>query len=127
LVIGGGFMFDYAPSPSFEAGGVSGSLPDITQMLIGLGAYFDFYLSPEGGLHLPLFLGWGGVETSVDGDVGGSDPTGFMGYAGVGWDTFIGDEWSVGVMGRLLFGSLSFNDAGFTLVSPGVVATLTYH
>jgi hypothetical protein len=127
LVIGGGIMFDYVPSPGIESGGMDVDF-DVTQFLIGLGLYLDFYLDPAGGLHFPLFIGFGGVETSTEaGGVGGSDPVGVMSYLGVGYDMFISDNWSVGVLGRFGLGFLSQNDVSATVIEPALLGTISWH
>src|SRR5690606_22943615 len=122
LVIGCGIVFDYAPSPSTDVPGVS------SQIILGLGLYADYYLNPASdGLHIQAFLGYGGLETSFSGNVGGSDPTGIVTYAGAGYQWFLSDQWSYGVMGRLLFAPVSINGSSFTTIEPAVLGTLTWH
>jgi hypothetical protein len=128
LAIGGGFMIDYAPSPTYELNGQDvGSTIDFSQYIIGIGPFADYYFNPEGGLHLQAFVGWGGLETSAEGDAGGSDPTGLVTALGVGYDVFISSEWSVGGMGRLTFAPLSIDDVSYTTFEPALLVTLTYH
>jgi hypothetical protein len=128
LAIGGGFMIDYAPSPTYELNGQdAGANIDFSQYIIGIGPFADYYLSPQGGLHLQAFVGWGGLETSAEGNAGGSDPTGLVTALGVGYDVFISSEWSVGGMGRLTFAPLSIDDVSYTTFEPALLVTLTYH
>jgi hypothetical protein len=127
LSIGGGIIFDYAAGPSYKLNGTSQSGAGIKQFIIGLGGFADYYLQPEGGLHFQGFLGWGGLETSFKGNVGGSDPTGLTLALGAGYDFFISDEWSFGVLGRLLYGPYSLGGVGFSTIEPAIVATLTYN
>jgi hypothetical protein len=128
LVIGGGLFIDYASSPTYEQNGteVQG---DFKQYVVGLGIFGDYYLDPKkGGVHIQGFLGWGGVETSTEGGgVGGSDPTGLVVYGGGGYEWWISDEWSAGVMGRLTYGNFSINDVSLPTIAPAVVGTLTLH
>lgn len=128
IVLGGGLVLDYASSPSVEQGGATIEGADISQFIVGLGAYVDYYLDPaKGGLHFQGYAGWGGLETSSSGNVGGSDPTGLVTYIGGGYDVWISDQWSAGVMGRLLYAPLSINDVSVTTIEPAVVGTLTWH
>ncbi len=127
LAVGGGFMFDYAPSPTLEVNGQEANLGDISQYVIAIGPFADYYLDPAGGLHFQAFAGWGGLETSAEGDVGGSDPTGLMLSLGAGYDFFVSPEWSIGGLGRFTYGSLSMNDVGSTLIEPQLLLTATYH
>jgi hypothetical protein len=71
--------------------------------------------------------GWGGLETSAEGNVGGSDPTGFMLSLGAGYDFFVSPEWSIGGLGRFTYGALSMNDVSSTLIEPQLLITATYH
>ena len=124
FAIGGGLFFDYSSSPSIEAGGAEADL-GTAQMLLGLGAHADYYLKPEGGLHFTGFLGWGGLEETEG--TGGSDPTGLVIGLGGGYDWFISDEWSGGILGKLDYAPLKFNDASFTTTAFSVLGTLTWH
>jgi hypothetical protein len=122
LAFGGGLMISYGPSPSTDTQGVS------SQSIVGLGLYADYYLDAKtNGLHIQAFGGWGGLETSFSGNVGGSDPTGLVVHAGVGYEWWLTDQWSYGVLGRFLYAPLSLNDNAFTTWSPQVVGTLTWH
>lgn len=122
LAFGGGMMLDYSPAPSTDVQGVS------SQTVLGLGVYGDYYLNPTAnGLHVQGFLGWGGLETSFMGNVGGSDPTGLVVSAGVGYDKWLNDQWSYGVIGRLTYAPVSLNGNSFTTIEPAVVGVLTWH
>ena len=127
LALGGGFMIDYIPSPSLSVGGNDVELTDVSQYLVGIGIFGDFYPDPHGGLHFQAFVGWGGLETSSNGNVGGSDPTGLVASIGGGYDIFIADEISVGGMLRFAYAPLSINDASVTSIAPALLGTLTYH
>lgn len=129
VVIGGGFFTDYAFSPGYSIeGGASGSAgEDVTMMLIGLGVFADIYPDPQKGLHFQPFIGWGGLETSVNGNAGGSDPTGLVLAVGGGYDWFVSDNWSIGVMGRFAYAPLKLDGVGFSTIAPALLATFTYH
>lgn len=128
LVIGGGFFTDYAPSPSASLnGGNSIELTDVSMYLIGLGIFADYYLDAHGGLHFQPFLGWGGLETSYQGNAGGSDPTGLVLAIGGGYDWWLGEQWSVGVLGRIAYAPLKLNEVSYSTIAPALLATFTYH
>jgi hypothetical protein len=127
VVIGGGFFGDYAPSPSISINGESSELEDVSLTLIGIGAFADFYPDPHGGLHFQPFVGWGALEASSGGDSSGSDPTGLVLALGVGHDWWVADEWSIGVMGRIAYAPLKYEDTSFNTIAPAVLATFTYH
>lgn len=128
VVIGGGLFSDYAPSPSLSnEGGGSATPDDISMYLVGLGVFADYYVDPHGGLHFQPFVGWGGLETTVGGNAGGSDPTGLVLAFGGGYDWWVSDEWSIGVMGRIAYAPLKLNDTSYSTIAPAVLATFTMH
>jgi len=127
VAIGGGFFCDYTPGPSVSVGGESTEVDDASLALIGLGLFADFYPDPHGGLHFQPFVGWGGLEATYRGNSGGSDPTGLVLAIGAGHDWWVGDEWSIGVMGRFAYGALSMNDVSYSTIAPSILATFTFH
>ncbi|HEU5077177.1 MAG TPA: outer membrane beta-barrel protein [Polyangiaceae bacterium] len=131
VVIGGGFTYDYGFSPSAEQAGSEQEIEDLKLYLIGIGAFADYYVDPAGGLHFIGFLGWGGLESSRDGDAGGSDPTGLLVTLGGGYDFWVADEWSIGPLARFTYAPLSFDYGGSSLDVPtwhfSVVAEFVYH
>jgi hypothetical protein len=129
FVIGGGLVLDYAPSPAFEQNGMSVATGgDVTQYIVGLGVYADYYLDAQkNGLHFQGFAGWGGLETSVSGNAGGSDPTGLVAHLGVGYEWWLSDQWSGGLMARVLFAPLDLNGVSYTTFEPALVGSLTWH
>lgn len=128
IVLGGTLVTDYAPSPSYEVNGNEpAGTPDFTQYVFAIGPFVDFYPNPNGGLHFQGMLGFGGVETSVDGNAGGNDPTGPVLAVGAGYEWWVGREWSIGAMGRFMYGAFSYEDVGFGTIAPALLATFTYH
>lgn len=130
VVIGGGFFTDYAPSPSAElefGGQTVTSTTDFSLYLIGIGVFADIYPDAHGGLHFQPFIGWGGLEASSNGNAGGSDPTGLVLAVAGGHDWWVGDEWSIGVMGRIAYAPLKLNDTSYNTIAPAILATFTYH
>jgi hypothetical protein len=127
VVLGGGFFGDYAPSPSASFNGNDVELDDVTMTLIGIGMFADIYPNPNQGLHFQPFVGWGGLERSYKGDSGGSDPTGLVMALGVGYDFWVGNEWSIGPMFRIAYAPMSIEETSVTAVAPALLATFTYH
>jgi len=128
LAIGGGFFLDYMPSPSISVDDNEVMNSGITsQYFLGLGMFADFYPDAAGGLHFQGFAGWGGLETSFDGNVGGSDPTGLVITVGGGYDVWVTDDLSAGVMLRLGYGALSNNGTDGTTIAPALLANITYN
>jgi hypothetical protein len=129
VVIGGGFLYDMVNSPSYEVNGQDGNPGDvdISLYLIGIGPFVDVYPDPTSGLHFLGFFGWGGLEASVEGNVGGSDPTGLVAVIGAGYDFWIADEWSVGPLARFTYAPLSLNGVDYPTTGFALVADLKFH
>ncbi len=93
--------------------------------------FADWYLSPGSGFHLQAGLGpsvlsydpLGGRPRKGD-DVT-SDLEGFGGAIGVGWEGWVGDEWSIGGVLHLQFASFqgAFDD-GAGAGTPGLVGSI---
>ena len=126
LIVGGGLFLDRAGSPTVEQNGTEVEA-DITQYVVGLGGFVDYYLKPQGGWHVQGFLGWGGLETDGPNGAGGSDPTGLIVAIGGGKDWWISDTLAVGVLGRIVYGKLSLLGTDFPTWAPAVLATFTWH
>lgn len=128
VVIGGGFFGDYAIAPGVTRDGqdILGDT-DFSMTLISFGAFADIYPDVHGGFHVMPYVGWGGLERSVNGNSGSSDPTGLVMAVGVGYDWFVAPEWSLGVMGRFAYAPLKMEDASFPTIAPAVLFTVTYH
>jgi hypothetical protein len=73
------------------------------------------------------FIGWGGLEATANGNARGSDPTGLVLSIGAGYDFWVSDQWSAGVMGRFAYAPLSRDDVSFSTIAPALLGTITYH
>ena len=120
VAIGGGLIMDYAPSPSGTG------LTGVSMYMVSMGVFADIYPDPHGGLHFQPFLGFGSLQASHNGATGNS-ATGLVLAAGVGYDWWVADEWSIGVMGRMAYAPLSLNSIGYSTIAPALLATFTYH
>ena len=128
VVIGGGFFADHAFSPGYSRNGQPAPTgTSLTMTLIGIGAFADIYPDVHKGLHFQPFVGWGGLETSVNGNSGGSDPTGLVLALGGGYDVFVSDNWSIGGMARIAYAPLSVDNVSVGVFAPSLLATFTYH
>jgi hypothetical protein len=127
LVLGGGFIDDYAFSPGASVNGQDLEVSDTSLYLISLGAFVDFYPNPAEGLHFQAFAGWAALESTTNGNSGGSDPTGLLITLGGGYEWWVGREWAIGILGRFGYAPLSMNDVSYSTISPALLATFTYN
>jgi hypothetical protein len=129
VVIGGGFTYDNAFSPKAESEGTTVDLgdSDVSLHLIGIGPFVDVYPDPKSGMHFVGFVGWGGLEASVNGNVGGSDPTGLVAFVGGGYEFWLADQWSLGPLARFTYAPLSLNDVDYNTFAFAIVADVKFH
>ena len=121
LVIGGGTFPMVSPSPSYDGADPGG------QHVSGTGPFVAYWLDARGGLQLQA-----GVLFTA-GYLDGSDTRasqvgfGYGGMAGVGYDRFIADQWSVGALARVTAYRLYGVEDAIRIASPSLLVTFTYH
>jgi hypothetical protein len=96
----------------------------------------DYYFQPNGGLHMPMSLGFA-VVRGLDAEGGrfnrDSTALGAGLLIGVGYEWWVSDEWSLGILGRLTgIVATSKDDDGRRWVhaigsAPSVLFTATYN
>ena len=131
LVLGGAIQGGSFPNPTAKFGGISGDL-NTTAVLSSIGPFVDYYPDPRGGLHFQGFVGYGVIGAQDDdGDTSSDNPKGVALSAGVGHEWFVSQGWSIGVLGRLQYAHLTWSSGGAketdSVISPGVLASFTYH
>lgn len=146
IVIGGGSYSVSVPSPMIKvtAGGQSVDFKAGAATLSSIGPFIDYYFDPSKGLHAQAALlltyvsvGKGTANQQVGETLPGekSGGTGYGAMLGLGYEAWIGDEWSVGGLARLTYASASIRASGdddddasdTSLWIPGAVFTVTYH
>jgi hypothetical protein len=75
-----------------------------------IGAFFDVYPDPTKGFHVTATVGPG--TANVNPRRGENTDAGFGLIAGVGYDFWIGEQWSVGPMARVMYIGGAFDDFG---------------
>lgn len=142
LTLGGGSApapnFDYAASQAGEAESVanqsawqiSGGHLELngTQLnVFRIGAFIDYYFTRDSNWHGLLTLGYANV--SFTGGALSDSPRGFAIQAGLGYDFWVGYNWSFGILGRMMWAPLSSPELGETIhvLSPNLGVNLTFH
>jgi hypothetical protein len=127
LAIGGGITTYDIPSPTLKFNGSSGSF-DGHMMLDIVAVFGDYYFDPTKGLHLEALAGFGVLGfTSSSGQSSTNDPSGLALGVGFGNDWWVSDEWSIGVLGRVIYAPLSTSGVGFSTITPAVMANFTFN
>jgi hypothetical protein len=93
-----------------------------------VGAFIDYYNNPESGLHILGEVAYGQVEA----DAAFNFQMNFKGVvlgAGLGYDWWVSDSWSLGILGRFSFSPLRRDEYNSSnqLYLPSLAFTATYH
>ncbi|HMR10312.1 MAG TPA: autotransporter domain-containing protein [Polyangiaceae bacterium] len=131
LVIGGTLLWGSTKDPTVKAGSTEGTA-DGTLIMAATALFANYYLDPTEGLFFQGLLGFAVVDfVTAGGQSGSNDPTGFLLGAGAGYDFWIGDEWSVGPLARVIYAPTSSESGGatfkFNYLFPSIGVGFTLH
>jgi hypothetical protein len=143
LVIGVGSYGSIWPTPhaTLKNFGLSLESEAGPMMISSLGPFADYYFDPEKGLHGQFGVAFASATAAKSQDRGAIvrvpaqdfAGSGWSAMAGLGWENWIGQEWSAGFLGRLQYGELELESTSSSDKMPtrflvlGALATLTYH
>ena len=151
FVIGGGIFGSFTPAPSYSqsVNGETASVDGGSLMAEVVGPFIDVYPNPSQGFHLMAAVG-PAIISAAKGDpkyvcvsngcgtveMPGTaySGTGFGLVAGVGYEAFVGDQWSIGGIARLMYTSAtmspddsSYVKADVSAIVPGLLFGATFH
>lgn len=141
LVLGGGIYGISIPSPSYSnTNGVSANGGGA--ILSSIGPFVDWYPNPENGAHIEAAIGFAVVSAGKGTDTNGGSVVpfppkdesgnGFSLLLGGGYEWWVGEQLSLGLLARLQYVSASVQGSGDTTSSsvktwiPALLGTLTY-
>lgn len=145
IVLGGGAWGANAFAPTYDGDGIdvpsgrpSGGTEDLELSSLSIiGPFVAWYFDPADGLYASLGLGFAVVATggmrqfSERHAVSSSDSTGFGAVTSLGYEWWIGSQWSLGLAARLQLATSSQEKGAdhttHTTVIPGLLGTVTYH
>jgi hypothetical protein len=142
LVIGGGIYgmsvlaSDFiAEDEAFDAGLPTEINPSPRNLSL-IGPFIDYYPDPRNGMHLQAALGFAGLTGIRRDHVRFRDDDIAIGGGlmfGAGYEWWVADEWSVGVLGRVMGAALFQGDDDgadwihWVVTVPSVLFSVTYH
>lgn len=131
LVVGLGQFSMIVPSPRYAVNALDSTAG--AHHISAVGPFADYYLDARRGLHVQAgVLFSAGYLTGKDGRESGIG-LGFAGMLGVGYEVFIGEQWSLGPLLRLTYyrqsveGSDSKATSTLSLLAPTLLLGVTYH
>lgn len=109
-----------------------------TIIVSAIGPFVDYYFDPTAGLHAQAGIGYAAVTAqkgSGSPEIPGDDyaGSGYLATLGFGWESWIGEQWSAGILGRVQYGAASLKASGSSdtadvkILLPTLLATFTYH
>jgi hypothetical protein len=110
-------------------------------LVSSIGPFADYYFDPEKGLHAQIGAAFASATAKSSTDSGAAvrvpardfSGTGGSVMVGLGWESWIGQEWSAGILGRVQYGEVELKSEGSSDKLPtsflvlGALATFTYH
>ena len=132
LVIGGGIHGMHIVHPTIKLGNAEVE-PDSDVIGMTFGPFVDYYPEPTGGLHFGALIG---VSTLADADEDTEGVAfGIGASAFVGYDIWVGNQWSIGPMARFQYmhtvdriGTGPFTtDVTFNTIVPVLMLSIAYH
>jgi hypothetical protein len=135
FVIGGALSGVSVSEPDMKVGGYSGTAEDSTFTQSNIGLFFDVYPSPEQGFHIQGLLGFGVASMTSDNSDSDEDDdaTGGVLELGIGYEGWVGEQWGIGVLGRVTVAKLhptegdDADEVDISIFTPAILFTATYH
>jgi outer membrane autotransporter protein len=134
LVLGGALLGHAFAEPKVEVSGQSQTAENTTVSVSAIGPFVQYYIDPKSGFYIQGVLAYVSAKTTYE--VGGTkyeseDTTGGGFALGVGYDFWIGEQWSLGPEVRFLYAKVKYSGNGpdeeDTLSIPTVSLALTLH
>jgi hypothetical protein len=134
LALGGTVGFLLVPNPdaaitaadSDGAGDVSGEARGIVTYST-IGVFADYYPMPRAGLHIMTGLNLSSFKFTADSGQESQPASGLGVFAGVGYEWWAGEQWSVGPLVRLHWASVSDDGGTNSILSPVFMLGITNH
>lgn len=145
FVLGGGSWSVNAPATSYDGdvynNNRTGSVVEVQQVNVGLtslsivGPFVAWYPDPVGGLHGEVAVGL--ALATIGGDYDARGENFASGYEGAGWGTvigvgydfWVGEQWNLGLIGRVRYANVGMSSDTNTVSAwaPTLGFTATYH
>ena len=128
LIIGGAVYSETMVNPTMSINGLNVATDYQVGTLGLLGPFIEWYLNPNKGFHLGGALCAARITLSDDkGVIQTNSILGGGAVFDIGYEWALGDEWGIGVMGRLIGAGLSDGQTHHDVGGGSVLASLTFN
>lgn len=130
LTLGGYLLTETLTNPTIEFEGTQITSNVDVGTLGMLGVFVDYYLNAHGGFHLGGGLGAATLKTTDSaGNTSDADqqPAGGGAMFLIGYDWWVGDQWSMGILGRITAAGLRGDRIKHDLGALAVLFSVAYH
>lgn len=129
LVLGGGIWIAPMVSPKVDFEGQTLTISsNYTVQFNQIGPFLDYYPNPHEGLHILGAVTYAGLTLVEDAtNTTLANVKGFGLTAGLGYDFWIGNQWSMGVLGQFSYANLSADSESHQLISPALLGSATFN
>lgn len=130
LILGGGVFFEQVTNPTIEIEGRTVSDDISVGTLVVVGPFIDWYPTPGGGLHFRGALG--GARITLKDESGNrkdedDEPVGGAAVLAIGYGWWLADQWSIGIMGRVIGGGLRGDGIKHDVAATSFLVNVTYN
>jgi hypothetical protein len=134
LALGVTFSGLSVPNPEADISAAdSGGLGRVTGEARGtltysiFGLFADYYPAPTGGLHVMAGLNYSVFKFALENGESSAAASGVGLFGGLGYEWWIGKEWSVGPLARVHWASVSDTGGKTSVLAPVLLLGFTYH
>jgi hypothetical protein len=105
---------------------ISGQARGLT-IFSSAGPFVDFYPNPRAGLHIMAGVTYSSFSFTNDAGESSESATGIGLFGGAGYEAWLSDEWSLGLLTRLQWAALSDASGTTSALAPVLLLGLTCH
>ncbi len=131
LAIGAGLIGHTMSNPTLTVGDVELETDDTSVNVSQLALFINYFPDPHGGFNVLGSVGLGSTTVRVADVTADTDTSGAVFGFGLGYDFWVGDEWSIGPTLNIAYGVLSAEENSVTVTdtffSPSLSLSFLYH
>jgi hypothetical protein len=127
FVIGGALVSHRILNPKVTYGGDDATLDgEVSANLMTMGLFAALYPDPRSGFNVHALLGYGETSYTLGGLQSVNNPVGLVAMGGLGYDFWIGDQWSLGPDVRIAYAKHSTTSDSYDIKATDFIPTIAF-